>query len=149
MNIEIISKPLVIDIYGFSGQANNKNYVAKAFQLSDKMWQIVKKYELKNKGNNIWVYENNDHVFAGVELEVENTVNLEHKNISLNKYAYYKHIGPYNLISESGKRMKQELQKEGISTCLPYIEIYGHWTKDETKLETELFMCLDKKVFAE
>jgi hypothetical protein len=30
----------------------------------------------------------------------------------------------------------------GFETTLPYIEIYGHWTNDETKLETELLMSL-------
>ena len=38
--------------------------------------------------------------------------------------------------------MKDELMSKGFETILPYIEIYGHWTNDETKLETELLMCL-------
>jgi hypothetical protein len=38
--------------------------------------------------------------------------------------------------------MNDELKKKGFETDLPYIEIYGHWTNDETKPETELLMCL-------
>jgi hypothetical protein len=38
--------------------------------------------------------------------------------------------------------MANELKENGFETDLPYIEVYGHWTNDETKLETELFMCL-------
>jgi hypothetical protein len=38
--------------------------------------------------------------------------------------------------------MINELNKRGLSIGDPYIEIYGHWTNDETKLETELVMCL-------
>jgi len=38
--------------------------------------------------------------------------------------------------------MTSELTKRGMEITLPYIEIYGHWTNDETKLETELIMCL-------
>ena len=38
--------------------------------------------------------------------------------------------------------MTDELKKKGFEIVLPYIEIYGHWTTDETKLETELLMCL-------
>ena len=144
MNIEVIHKNLTLGIYGFSGTAINKDYVGTAFKLMDKMWQIVKSNGLKHKGMNIWVYESNDRVFAGVELnETPNAeLGLEHKSINLEKYAYYKHVGPYNLIKQSGLNMTNELNAKGLETKLPYIEIYGHWTNDETKLETELLMSL-------
>jgi hypothetical protein len=38
--------------------------------------------------------------------------------------------------------MGEELKSKGYETVVPYIEIYGHWTSDETKLETELLMSL-------
>jgi len=144
MNIEIINKAFSIDIYGFSGVALNKDYAATAFRLMDKMWRTVKTNGLKNKGLNIWVYEPGEKVFAGVELYDAPNYNtgLEQKNINLTKYAYYKHVGPYNLIKQAGQNMQDELKKRGFETDSPYIEIYGHWTNDETKLETELLMCL-------
>jgi len=144
MNIKIINKPFNLTIYGFSGIAVNKDYVGTAFKLMDKMWRIVKSKDLKNKGMNIWVYEAGEKVFAGVELDdtQKHNAELEQKNISLDKYAYFKHIGPYNLIKLTGQNMTAELKKRGLETILPYIEIYGHWTNDETKLETELLMSL-------
>ena len=144
MNVEIINEPFNLTIHGFSGIAVNKDYVGTAFKLMDKMWQIVKSKSLKNKGMNVWVYEPGEKVFAGVELDhVHNhDTELEQKNIYLEKYAYYKHIGPYNLIKQTGQNMADELEKRGLQTSLPYIEIYGHWVNDETKLETELLMCL-------
>jgi len=144
MNVEIISEPLRLDIYGFSGIAINKDYVGTAFKLMDKMSQIVKSNNLKNKGLNIWVYEQDQMVFAGVELNEIPTqdTGLEKKSISLLNYAYYKHIGPYNLIKQAGQNMTDELKSRGYETILPYIEIYGHWTNDETKLETQLVMSL-------
>jgi hypothetical protein len=51
-------------------------------------------------------------------------------------------MGAYNFIKEAGKAMQNETKQRGFETMLPYIEIYGHWTADETKLETELLMCL-------
>jgi effector-binding domain-containing protein len=110
----------------------------------DKMWQAVKSNSLKNKGLNIWVYESNEKVFAGVELIdiSRRDTGLEHKTITLTKYAYYKHIGPYSLIKQAGQKMRDELREKGFETQLPYVEIYGHWTSDETKLETELLMSL-------
>ena len=144
MEIEIIHKNLQLEIYGFSGTAINKDYTGTAFKLMDKMWQIVKSNDLKNKGLNIWVYEPEEKVFAGVELDSAPTkdVALEQKNITLAKYAYFKHIGPYNLIKEVGQTMGDELKKRGYEIGSPYIEIYGHWTNDESRLETELLMCL-------
>ena len=144
MNVEIINEPFSLTIHGFSSIAVNKDYAGTAFSLMDKMWQIVKSNGLKNKGLNIWVYEPGEKVFAGVELDdgYQHNHRLEQKNIHLKKYAYYKHIGPYNLIKQAGQNMTAELKKLGLETSLPYIEIYGHWIDDETKLETELLVCL-------
>jgi effector-binding domain-containing protein len=144
MNIEIIDTILEFDLYGFSGIALNDDYAGTAFKLMDKMWQIVKSNGLGNKGKNIWVYGEGNSVFAGVELDnIPNPdIIIEHKKLSLNKYAYYKHIGSYNLIKQTGQVMKSEINKLGLEATLPYIEIYGHWTNDDSKLETELLMSL-------
>jgi len=144
MNLEIINKPLTLNIYGFSGIAVNKDYAGTAFRLMDKMWQTVKSNNLKNKGLNIWVYQEDEKIFSGVELTgiPEHNTGLEYESIILTKYAYYKHIGPYSQIIHAGQHMKDKLKNKGFDIILPYIEIYGHWTNDETKLETELLMCL-------
>jgi predicted transcriptional regulator YdeE len=144
MNTTVVTTNRSFHLYGFSGVAVNKDYAGTAFALMDKMWKTVKANNLKNKGLNIWVYEQNDNVFAGVELEENPTAvtGLEQKVITLSQYAYYKHIGPYQLIKQAGLHMRNELKESGFETDLPYIEIYGHWTKDETKLETELLMTL-------
>jgi len=142
--MEIINEIFNLDIYGFSGIAVNKDYAGTAFKLMDKMWQTVKSNNLKNKGLNIFVYEQNEKVFAGVELYgiPEPHTGLELKRITLPKYAYYKHIGSYNLIKQVGQSMRNELKNKGLDVTTPYIEIYGHWTSDESKLETELLICL-------
>jgi hypothetical protein len=144
MNMEIINTPFRLDIYGISGFAPNKDYVGTAFKLSGKMWEIVKANSLKNKGLNIWVYEPNEMVFTGIELNEppKHDISLEPKSIILTKYAYYKHIGSYHLIKQVGLNMQHELKSKGFEAGLPYIEIYGHWTSDESKLETELLMSL-------
>jgi len=144
MNIEIITKERQFHLYGFSGTAINKDYAGTAFKLMDRMWKIVKSKALPNKGMNIWVYETNDRVFPGVELTgaSSDTGELEQKTVVLSKYAYYKHVGPYQLIKTVGMEMTGQLKSKGFETTLPYVEIYGHWTNDETKLETELLMSL-------
>ena len=108
------------------------------------MWRTVKSTGLKHKGINIWVYEPNEKIFAGVELNSipEYDTGLEQKSITLIKHAYYKHIGSYDLLKQVGLAMRNELKSKGFEIGNPYIEIYGHWSNDETKLETDLLMCL-------
>ncbi|MEJ0101993.1 MAG: hypothetical protein WDO19_05270 [Bacteroidota bacterium] len=51
--------------------------------------------------------------------------------------------GPYNLIKTSRANDEGRIKRTAVLRISdPYIEIYGHWTNDETKLETELLMCL-------
>ena len=142
--MEIIQEQRQIEIYGYSGQAVNKDYKGMAFKMMDRMWQTVKKNGLSNKGINIWIYGKNEEVFAGVELlsPPPHNTDLDIKSITLNKYAYYKYIGSYHQIPKVGLNMREELQKKGLITELPDIEIYGHWTSDEDKLETELLISL-------
>ena len=142
MDLKIITAPLQLNIHGFSGIAVNRDYAGTAFKLMDRMWKTVKENKLKNKGLNIWIYEQDHAVFAGVELDGDQNAGLEQKNIVLSKYAWYKHIGPYDLIKQAGNNMRAELKNRGLVTELPYVEIYGHWTNDESRLETELLMCL-------
>jgi len=142
MQTEIIDTELKLNIIGFQGIAQNKDYAGMAFKLMDKMWKIVKGDGIKHKGMNIWVYEDSHAVFAGVEPEDPALPHngLEKKTITLKKYAYYKHIGPYQLIGKAGEQMRNEIKSLGLKVMLPYIEIYGHWVQDESKLETELLM---------
>jgi len=144
IGLQIIEEILHLDVYGFGGVAANKDHAGTAFKLMDRMWPIVKGKALKHKGLNIWIYEDGHKVFAGVELEdsPESDTGLELNRIMLNKYAYYKHIGPYSLLGQSGNNMRSELTRRGFVTGLPFIEIYGHWTDDESKLETELLIAL-------
>jgi hypothetical protein len=144
MNIQVFNEPLTLDIFGFSSVAVHGDRAGTAFTLSGKMWSAVKSNNLKNKGINIWIYELNAMVFAGVELDEvpPDSVGLEQKSITLTKYAYYKHVGSYSLIKQAGAKMQNELKSRGLETCLPHIEIYGHWTGDETTSETELFVSL-------
>jgi effector-binding domain-containing protein len=144
MPLEIINKPFNMSLYGFSGKVLNKNYAGTGRPLMDKMWDEVKSKKIKNKGINYWVYEKDDMLFTGVELDQDPPpdINMELKKINLSKYAYWKHIGSYNKLKDAYSAMHSELEKRKISFYFPFLEIYGHWTADETKLETEILFAL-------
>ncbi len=145
MNIEIHNDPLQLEVYGFGDNAIDRDYTGTAFKLSGRMWQLVKSKGIKNKGKNIWVYAIDPKVFAGVELEEQEGregFGLERLEINLKKYAIFKHIGAYQLIARAGQAMRDQLTTQGYKILPPYIEIYGHWAADESKLETELIVNL-------
>lgn len=143
MKIEIINQLRTVDIYGYSGVAQNRDYAATGLKLMDRMWKTVNSKNLENKGINFWVYEPGEKMFAGVELiEAPVETDLEHKVVHLTKYGSFKHIGPYHLLKYAGPKMSDELRAMEFQPTLPYIEIYGHWTSDENKLETDMLMNL-------
>jgi hypothetical protein len=113
-------------------------------QLMDPLWREVRSRGLANKGLNVWVYHPGDRMFCGVELMAPppGDSGLERMEVLLPRYAYYKHIGSYDRIKDSGLRVSEQLKQAGIKTGLPYLEIYGHWTEDVSKLETELLWNL-------
>ncbi|MFB9841758.1 GyrI-like domain-containing protein [Mucilaginibacter ginsenosidivorans] len=144
MIVEIVTKDFNLTLYGFSGTAVNKNYGDTGFKLMNKMWETIRTKNLKHKGMNVWVYGPNEEVFAGVEFDpaMQENTGLEVKQISLSKYAYYKHIGPYSGLAYAYAKMRAYLAENNLKAVSPGLEIYGHWSQDESKLETEILMCL-------
>ena len=131
------------DVYGFSGVAVKGNWADTGMKLMNKMWEQVKANNLKHKGINIWVYEAGDRMFAGVELDAPPPpgTGLELKQVRLPEYVYYNHIGPYDKIGEACTLVLEQLRQQSITTRFPYLEIYGDWTPDPSKLETEMLWC--------
>ena len=144
MPLYTIHENFHIQLYGISGIAENKDWGATGMRLMNKMWPEVKSRNMPNKGLNVWVYEEGNKMFTGVELTApppKDTI-LEPKEVNLPKYVYYKHIGPYDKLQEAGATIAAQLKQDGIRTGLPYLEIYGHWTEDPSKLETEMLWSI-------
>lgn len=110
----------------------------------DAMWKEVKSRGIKNKGINYWVYEKGEMLFAGVELEEDLPADsrMEAKSVILPKYARWKHVGPYSTLKQSYDAMHAELARRNLDFYFPFLEIYGHWTPDESKLETDILFSL-------
>lgn len=144
MDVEIVNKPFCLTLYGFAGTAVNKNYGETGSKLMNKMWETVRANNLKHKGMNVWVYGANEEVFTGIELEpaTQENTGMEAKQINMNRYAYYKHIGSYSGLGQAYAKMRAYLAENNLKPISPGLEIYGHWNQDETKLETEILMCL-------
>jgi predicted transcriptional regulator YdeE len=139
MNIEI-RENLTLHLYGFSASVPNFKFGETGIALSNRMWDIVKKNHLPHKGINIWVYDSQAVMFAGVEIDPRpaNNFGMEERDLHFKKYAWYKHVGPYSLLRQANEDMRQDLQRRGIKYGPPSLEIYGHHGPDEDKLETEI-----------
>jgi predicted transcriptional regulator YdeE len=139
MNIDI-RENLSYHLYGFSGPVPNFKFGETGIALSGKMWDIVKKNKLPNKGINIWVYDDQSRMFCGVELEPRpaNNFGMEERDVHFKKYVWYKHVGPYQFLKEANEKIRQDMEKRGIKYGAPSLEIYGHHDPDPQKLETEI-----------
>ncbi len=143
MEIEIITKPVAFILHGFSEKVENNDWAGIGRRLMDEMWNEIATRQLKHKGINYWVYEGED-LFVGVELEEsENNASLLIKReVSLAKYAYWKHVGAYSKLGEVHRGMWEALKSREMTATKPSVEIYGHWTEDESKLETEVLISV-------
>src|SRR4029450_3550568 len=95
MEIDIRETPVQFDLYGVSGDVHNFDFAGTGRRLMDEMWKRIGEPGIKQTGVNCWVYDSMDRIFAGVEIEDNDAGSLEHKPVSLQRYAYHKHVGPY------------------------------------------------------
>lgn len=145
MGIEIIIRKNPLLLFGYAGKVHERNFPATGWALMDKLWKTLKLSNLRSDGINYWIYEKNEMLFTGTALaESQNDKSdLEAREIAPGRYAFCKHTGPYSDLSEVYTNMETELVARGFSWHLPFIEIYGQWTPDESKLETEIHFSLD------
>lgn len=144
MNIDIVSQSKTFTLYGFSKVHDaSKTYGEDMFECLGKLWDEVREKQLPHLGTNHAVYDCGDIVFVGVEMSGEPETRLEYKQVTFEKYAYCKHIGPWRELGNVYAQFHDELKQKGLHASCPSLEIYGHGTDDESKQATEIFMSLE------
>ncbi|MBV9242915.1 MAG: hypothetical protein JO314_13000 [Acidobacteria bacterium] len=143
MKLDIKHEPLSFDLHGVGGWVWDTNYAGAAFKLMEGLWPVIKEKGIKNTGINYWVYKGPNRLFTCVELiDGDGSDIFEHVPIELKRYAYYKHIGPYERLGEVYTGIHQEFNEQLLAESGVAVEKYGHWTDDISKLETEIFIGL-------
>ncbi len=151
MHPEIRTVPVEYTISGHSLRHDpTKRYGEEIMALLGRVWPVIKGAGgagIPNDGVNRVVYEGDGTIFAGVVLnsgaeDLPAAAGLERKTVRLTRYAYWKHVGPYHLLPATGASMTKAIEAKGLRTGWPMIEVYGHWTNDESKLETETFVAI-------
>jgi effector-binding domain-containing protein len=133
-----------ITLYGYSGEAVNRDWANTGMALMNKMFKEVAAHGLATNGTVVWGYWQGNMMMAGVELpgSLPGGTDLEQRSFELPRYVRIKHIGPYNQIPETFTKAQEYFKNEGIAVGLPYLELYGHWNEDPSKLETDLLWTL-------
>lgn len=113
--------------------------------LLDRVWPVLRQHKIPNRGRNHVVYGPNDDVFAGVEADVADaaSIGLENREVQLDRYIYGKHVGPYNLLPGACELLRKWVESQGYRPVAPLVEIYGHWTDDQSKLEIEMAQAFE------
>ncbi len=151
MQPQVRTVPIEFTMAGHSLRHDSgKRFGEEIMALLGRFWPVIKNNNIPNDGINRVVYEGCDEgctLFAGVVLgpgaeTIPAAAGLERKTVRLTRYAVWKHIGPYHKIPATGAAMTRALEAAGHRTGWPMIEVYRHWTSDESKLETETFVEL-------
>jgi hypothetical protein len=105
MDIEIRETLVEFDLYGLSGNVPNFDFAGTGQKLMEEMFKRLTEAGITQSGVICWVYDSFDRMFTGVEIEGNDGGALEHKPVSLRKYAYYKHVGPYEKLGDVHRGM--------------------------------------------
>lgn len=145
MQPQLLTTPIDYELIGISCTHDPATpYSKDILVLLDRLWPMLKQHQVKHDGLNRVVYERGHRVFAGVKPEPAflDTPGFERYHLKLGRHAYWKHVGPYSLIPKVCNEMQQHLAAMGLRMGVPMIEVYGHWTPDESKLVTETYVAV-------
>ena len=122
------------------------SYGEEIVGLLNTVWPRLREKNVVQNGINVVVYDPDGTVFAGVEMSEPDArgCGLKSKTVKLGRYGYVKHVCPYNQLHETCVRMTEELSRMGHRPIQPIVEIYGHWTDDESQLVTEILHSISE-----
>lgn len=141
MEPEVREGPVEFALAGVSWRHDPaKTFGEEIVAMLGPVWAALRRPGVRHNGISRVVYEPGCTVFAGVSAEGE--AGLERKVVRLGRHAYWKHVGPYRLLGKVGEEMRARLAARGVVLGWPMVEVYGHWTPDEARLETEVLVAV-------
>lgn len=144
--VEIISVPFHKELYGVSMPVEPGQKPGEVmFKAMDETWKLVRANKLQTKGINHILYTENSSVFAGVEVVGEPLIppGLQWLDVEFPRYAYYRHVGGYDLLPAVYQAINQEIAAKHETPSGESMEIYGHATDDPNQQVTEILIGLD------
>jgi effector-binding domain-containing protein len=115
------------------------------------VWNLIKAQQISGAGRHVAVYYDDQiNLEVGVELSSPATVSGEliRSSTPAGRVATTTHFGPYQLLHEAHRAIRDWCAAEGHATAGTNWEIYGHWldewNRDPTKIRTDFFYLLSE-----
>jgi effector-binding domain-containing protein len=116
------------------------------------VWSLVKAQQIPGAGRHIAVYlDEKINLEVGVELKQPAAVSGELLSSSTpsGTVATTTHFGPYQLLGNAHRAIRDWCAAEGHAIAGPNWEIYGHWidewNRDPAKIRTDIYYLLSEK----
>ena len=112
------------------------------------VWNFIRSAGIADPGRNLAVYRNYDgaELDAEIGVEVASPFNSDGEvscsATPAGTVATTVHLGPYNRLGEANDAILQWCRDNHRELAGPSWEIYGHWTDDLAKLQTDVFYLL-------
>lgn len=117
--------------------------------LLDHVYLQVRAGKIAQSGHNVFVYRDasKDGVTAEVGIEVsgpfEAIDDVVYSSTPFGEVASTLHIGPYTNLGGAYDALAQWCKEHNRPRAETYWEVYGDWSEDPARLETEVFYLLE------
>jgi effector-binding domain-containing protein len=114
-------------------------------QACGEVWNFVRANGIAGAGRHVAVYlDCVMHLEVGVEVSgpIQGDGNVVPSVTPSGLVATTMHVGPYSQLGKAYDALNEWCKGHERTPAGVYWEIYGHWTDDETRLETEVFCLL-------
>ena len=112
-------------------------------------WALIKERPaLRNDGHNVAIYwdaAGQGSVEVGVQVvaQFEATDTVICSATPAGRVARTAHFGPYHELGAAHDAVRQWCARNGLSTRMPFWEIYGDWSDDPRTLRTDVLYLVD------
>ena len=143
MKITISETPWVKTLFGLVKTHDpSRSYGEEIVGLLGQVWEAVRKNQIATTGINHVIYGEKGEYFCGLECtgQTQPVPGLIQRQVTVERYAYSKLIGPYSEIPRVYTEMHAEIKRLALRAVPPAVEVYGHWNDDPSRLETEILI---------
>ena len=129
------------------GRASFDDLPKEIQRLIDVVYEGLKKAGVTGTGKNIVLYDEHSdemEIEAGVEVSesIQAVDSVVPSVLPSGRLAKTLHKGSYADLHKAHQAIKDWCEDNGRQLAGPNWEIYGHWSDDESKLETEVYYLL-------
>ena len=140
-------------LIGLRSRATAQTVSKSMLATLTRVWEVIRKDNLKTLGLNVAIYyapgegapSPSDFGFVAgvlVEGDVGQPAGLEVLETPAGPFAHAELMGDYGLIPEVHRQIRDWCRANGRRLAGVNLEIYGHWTGDQSQARTDVYYLL-------